>query len=209
MRVRILQYMRKWCSNCWLLAYSYIGYESSIVSRSWYICNVSPLPTINIRKNVDIVSDLFNIASNILTRPLFKNPTVLTRQCTLCSLISRIPGTNCRFNLKACCGCVMVSHHKPLLRHTVSKSWDERWAKNIAWLALLQNVYTYIWIINASYMYGFSSARVKMNQNVRETKRDSIIRKTTETRRTTKTLSNKHRESVKSKGCFIISSCCL
>lgn len=58
-------------------------------------------------------------------------------------------------------------------------------------------------------MYGFSSARVKMNQNVRETKRDSIIRKTTETRITTKTLSNKHRESVKSKGCFIISSCCL
>lgn len=71
MRVRILQYMRKWCSNCWLLAYSYIGYESSIVSRSWYIYNASPLPTINIRKNVDIVSDLFNIASNILTRPLF------------------------------------------------------------------------------------------------------------------------------------------
>lgn len=60
-------------------------------------------------------------------------------------------------------------------------------------------------------MYGFSSACEEMGQNVRVnvTKRESIIRNTTETRRTTKTLSNKHRESVKSKGCFIISSCCL
>lgn len=207
MRVRILQYMRKWCSNCWLLAYSYVGYESFIVSRSWYICNVSPLPTINIGKNVDIVSDLFNIASNILTRPLFLKIQLCWRVNVLYvpwSLVSQELIVDWIWKLA-----VMVSHHKPSLRHTVSKSCDERWAKNIAWLALLQNVYTYIWIINASYMYGFSSARVKMNQNVRETKRDSIIRKTTETRRTTKTLSNKHRESVKSKGCFIISSCCL